>query len=45
MKNSNVCAETIQSNQEDIFFTIIQGLMDTGTQEEIIQPFCHVLDS
>ena len=34
MKNSNVCVEIIPSNQ-DTFFTIVQGLMGTGTQEEI----------
>jgi len=33
--NSNVRAETIQSNQEDTFFMIVRGLMGTGTQEEI----------
>ena len=35
MKNSNVCAKTIQLNQEDTFFMIVQGLMGTGIQEEI----------
>ena len=35
MKNSNIHVEIIPLNQEDIFFTIVRGLMDTGTQEEI----------
>ena len=35
MKNSNVYAEIILLNQEDTFFMIVQGLMGTGTQEEI----------
>jgi len=35
MKNSNVYVEIILSNQEDTSFTSVQGLIGTGTQEEI----------
>ena len=34
MKNSNVYAEIILSNQEDTSFTSVWGLMGTRTQEE-----------